>query len=193
MPSTSVDETSTAARCDSERSMSLRPVSASGAARTERTSVSDRPRFVIVRTRYMTASTRPQARLQPRAAANIAWISSRPALATDTAPTKVSAMNRPKSSSDTRSTGLSTGSRTFSTTTSLLLIAIGSRLDPWIRLLDRAVCIGRLFRTGRAASRPPAPAAPDTVRSPCARRTACARARISGPAPPCARPRARRD
>ena len=34
----------------------------------------------------------------------------RPASATDTAPTKVSAMNNPKSISDTRSTGLSTGS-----------------------------------------------------------------------------------
>ena len=34
----------------------------------------------------------PQARLQPSAAANIARISERPEAATDTAPTKVSAM-----------------------------------------------------------------------------------------------------
>ena len=38
-----------------------------GASRTERTRVINRPRSVIVRTRYMTASTSPQARLQPRA------------------------------------------------------------------------------------------------------------------------------
>jgi hypothetical protein len=49
----------------------------------------------------------------------MARISSRPEVATDTAPTKVSAINRPKSISDTRSTGLSTGSRAFSAGRSL--------------------------------------------------------------------------
>ena len=94
--------------------MSLRPVSASAADCTERMSVSNLPRSVTVRTRYMTASTRPQARLQPNAAMNIVRICASPWSATETAPTKVSAMNRPKSSSDTRSTGLNTGSRAFS-------------------------------------------------------------------------------
>ena len=58
----------------------------------------------------MTASTRPQARLQPNAVTNNVSISSLPDSATDTAPTKLRAMSRPKSSSETRSTGLSTGS-----------------------------------------------------------------------------------
>ncbi len=124
--SISADETRPAIARDSAPSMSLRPVSGSGAARTERTSVSDLPRSVTVRTRYMTASTRPQARLQPSAATNIARISSRPDPATDTAPTKVSAMNRPKSSSETRSTGLNTGSRTSFSMALSPLIAIHS-------------------------------------------------------------------
>ena len=95
--------------------------------------MSDRPRSVTVRTRYMTASTRPQARLQPRAATNIVRISSRPAVATDTAPTKVSAMNRPKSISDIRSTGFSTGSRTAFSMTLSSLIANDSPFDASIR------------------------------------------------------------
>ncbi len=70
-----------------------------------------RPRSVIVRTRYITASTRPQARLQPSAAASSERTSARPDSATEIAPTKVSAMNRPNSISETRSTGSSTGSR----------------------------------------------------------------------------------
>ena len=56
----------------------------------------------------MTASTSPQARLQPRAARNIVRISALPDSATDTAPVKVSAMSRPNSISEIRSTGLST-------------------------------------------------------------------------------------
>ena len=56
-----------------------------------------------------------------------------PASATDTAPTKVSAMNRPKSSSETRSTGLSTGSRTSFSIPLSPLIAIHSHSGPSIR------------------------------------------------------------
>lgn len=60
--SISGDDTRPAATCGNEDAMSLRPVSASGAFRTERISVSSLPRSVTVRTRYMTASTKPQAR-----------------------------------------------------------------------------------------------------------------------------------
>ena len=109
--STSVSETSPAATFDSESWITIRPDAASGAARTARISVISRPRSATVRTRYMTASTRPHARLQPMARQAIARMSSRPDSVTDTAPTNVSAMNRPNSISDTRSTGLSSGSR----------------------------------------------------------------------------------
>ena len=127
--STSACETRLLAARDSNRSRSLRPVSASGAARTDCTSASDLPRSVTVRTRYMIASTRPHARLQPKAATNISRICSRPAPATDTAPTKVSAMNKPKSISDTRSTGLSTESRVASSGRISPFIAIAWRLS----------------------------------------------------------------
>ena len=53
---------------------------------------SERPRVVTVRTRYITASTSPHARLQPIAATNIVRTSSRPDSATEIAPTNVSAM-----------------------------------------------------------------------------------------------------
>ena len=106
--SISIGETSPAATRDKDCSTTTRPAAASGALRTARTSVIKRPRSVIVRTRYMTASTSPQARLQPRAVVNRTWICSLPESAADTAPTKVSAISRPNSISETRSTGLST-------------------------------------------------------------------------------------
>ena len=123
--SISAVETRPATTFDSAPSMSRRPVAASGASRIERSRESDLPRSVTVRTRYMTASTRPHARLQPSAAMNIVRIWVSPDSATDTAPTKVRAMNNPKSISDTRSTGFSTGSRVLPTMTSLPVIAIG--------------------------------------------------------------------
>ena len=61
------------------------------------------------------------------AAMNIVRTSSRPLVAADTAPTKVSAMKRPKSISDIRSTGLSTASRTFSAAMSSLMIVTWRR------------------------------------------------------------------
>src|SRR5260221_4010908 len=127
------DETGPAATRDSEYSMSKRPVAASGASRTERISVSNLPRSVTVRTKYITASTRPHARLQPRAAMNIARMCASLDSATETAPTKVRAMNRPKSISDTRSTGLNTGSRAFLTMLSSPIIAIDLRQETSFR------------------------------------------------------------
>jgi hypothetical protein len=59
----------------------------------------------------MTASTSPQARLQPSAAAIMVRTSCSPAVATLTDPVKVSAISRPKTTSDARDTGSSTRAR----------------------------------------------------------------------------------
>ena len=72
-------------------------------------SVRLRVRSVTVRTRYITASASPHARLQPSAAIIIVRTSSRPAVATLSDPVKVNAMSNPKITSDTRSIGSRTG------------------------------------------------------------------------------------
>src|SRR3954467_12400942 len=59
--------------------------------------------------RNMTASTRPQAMLQPRAPISMLRTSARSALATLRDPVKVRAMIRPKMTPETRSTGDRTG------------------------------------------------------------------------------------
>ena len=71
--------------------ISRRAVSASAPTiRFARTRLRDRS--VTVRMRYMTASTSPQARLQPSAAIETVRISSCPAVAIDSEPTMVTAM-----------------------------------------------------------------------------------------------------
>ena len=84
MASISGCDTRPAATRDSALSITDRPVCGSAASRTERISVSERPRSTTVRIRYMTPSTKPQARLQPSAAMNMSRSSSRPDSATDT-------------------------------------------------------------------------------------------------------------
>ena len=86
------------------------PTTGSGSFRTASASVSRRPRFVNVRTRYITASASPHARLQPSAVYSIFRPASSPAVA-ETVPTKVNAMNSPKHNSETRSTVSRIGSR----------------------------------------------------------------------------------
>ena len=65
-------------------------------------------RSVAVRTRYITASASPQARLHPSAVIIIVRTSSLPAVATLSDPMNVIAISRPKITSETRSTGSST-------------------------------------------------------------------------------------
>src|SRR5262245_32091579 len=65
--SISAGETRFAASFDNERATRAQPAWASVAARTECRSTSDFARSVTERTTYITASTRPQARLHPKA------------------------------------------------------------------------------------------------------------------------------
>ena len=76
--------------------------------RTARTSLACRPRATMLRSTYITPSTKPQAMLQPIAANIILRTSSRPVDATLSVPVKVSTMNRPNRTSETRSIGSST-------------------------------------------------------------------------------------
>ena len=84
------------------------PRPASGdAARTWRARVRACERPIRVRNKYITASTMPHATLQPNAAASKVDASNGPALAIDSEPMIVTAMMRPNSTSEIRSTGLS--------------------------------------------------------------------------------------
>jgi len=85
---------------------------ASGAACTARTNVSILPRSTSVRTRKITASTSPQAMLQPNAVTKSSRTWPLPGLTTEIAPTNVSAMKSPNSSSQMASTGPRIGSST---------------------------------------------------------------------------------
>ena len=68
-----------------------------------------RLRSVNVASKYIAASTRPQAMLHPRAPMSMLRTSFRSAVATLNVPVNVSAMMRPKMTPETRSMGESTG------------------------------------------------------------------------------------
>ncbi len=131
------------------RTLSATPVRANAAAALvvacrRATNFAVRRRSVAVRTRYITASTRPHARLQPSAARIIVLTSSRPAVATLSEPVKLSAISRPKMTSDTRSTGLNTGARCSPLISGIFVLPY-SRCRPASRLSHReghSVCKG---------------------------------------------------
>src|SRR5262252_5872003 len=104
MDSISASPTIAATWSGNDAAITRRPSSA-GTPVTCLASDTWRFRSVRVRTRYMTASTSPQARLQPSAAIKAVRTSCCPAVATDTAPTMLTAMSRPNITSETRSMG----------------------------------------------------------------------------------------
>jgi len=85
--------------------MSSRERAGSGEARTCFRIVRLRRRSVIVASRYITASTIPQAVLQPSAPISMSRTSLRSAVATLSVPVNVSAMMMPKTTPETRSIG----------------------------------------------------------------------------------------
>ena len=104
---------SSSGRTSSGSAWASTPRPASGdAARTWRARVRACERPIRVRNKYITASTMPHATLQPNAAASKVDASNGPALAIDSEPMIVTAMMRPNSTSEIRSTGLSSCSRT---------------------------------------------------------------------------------
>ncbi|MNH23324.1 hypothetical protein D3C79_832150 [compost metagenome] len=98
-------------RGGSASAISACPVAASALPRRAANSVRLRVCSIRVRSKYITASASPQARLHPSAANIIVRSSSWPAVATLIVPVKVIAMSRPKITSVTRSTGSRTRAR----------------------------------------------------------------------------------